>query len=440
MNKFLWILLLAVFMVSLAQAQQTAIPSRPRLSVDIEPRRVKTQGGYVQGQIVLRVQLVSPHPFEALQLTLPPIAKARALTLSPPKTREIHNYGLKGYLYETKLALFPEQSGALTIPSIAVAGAVAIGSGRTASFTEVKPAMSIAIKPIDPSYDASWWLVADAIAMTEVWTPAPDTLSVGDIVRREVTVTAHGVTAEHLPSIEQPGDRGYAVVGSEATAKTRLTPDGAVTVLRQVWDLRIESEAVMAIAPIQLPFWDPAAGALAIASLPARRIEPLPRQAEARRAQLMRDAMSAHRNRRIGLFAGLSLPALALLALAGALLYTWLPTRADRGLLRSCAANVTPAMCFRAVTQWARVSFDTADYNLMGCLQQTLDGEAAKRLHTLQLALFAASDAPLEPQRLARALIAAARQHRLYRFKSICFSRLAEIVCAEREGVQINKL
>ena len=96
MSKFLWILLLAAFMASLAQAQQTAIPSRPRLSVDIEPRRVKTQGGYVQGQIVLRVQLVSPHPFEALQLTLPPIAKARALTLSPPRTREIHNYGLKG--------------------------------------------------------------------------------------------------------------------------------------------------------------------------------------------------------------------------------------------------------------------------------------------------------------------------------------------------------
>ena len=438
MSKFLWILLFAAFIASLAQAQQTAIPSRPRLSVDIEPRRVKTQGGYVQGQIVLRVQLVSPHPFEALQLTLPPIAKARALTLSPPRTREIHNYGLKGYLYETKLALFPEQSGTLTIPSIAVVGAVAIGSGRTASFAEVKPAMPIAIKPIDPSYDAPWWLVAEAIAMTEIWTPAPDTLSVGDIVRREITVTAHGVTAEHLPNIEQPDDRGYSVVGSEATAKTGLTPDGAVAILRQVWDLRIESEAVMAIAPIQLPFWDPATGAIGVASLPARRIEPLPRQAEARRAQLMREAMNAHRNRRMGLFAVLSLPALALLALAGALLYTWLPTRADRRLSQSCAANATPAMCFRAVAQWSRASFDAADGNLMDRLQQICDGEAAVRLHTLQLALFAASGAPLEPRRLARALIAAARRRRLDRFKCVCVSLVAEIVCAPRERVQIN--
>jgi hypothetical protein len=92
----------------------------------------------------------------------------------------------------------------------------------------------------------------------------------------------------------------------------------------------------------------------------------------------------------------------------------------------SCAANATPAMCFRAVTRWSRASFDDDDCNLMGRLQQTFDGEAAERLHTLQLALFAASDAPLEPHRLARALIAAARGRRLYRFKWVCFGRLAK--------------
>ncbi|ETX08097.1 MAG: hypothetical protein ETSY2_07355, partial [Candidatus Entotheonella gemina] len=412
MSRFLPVLLFFGLSAPLVFAQQTAIPNKPTLTVSLEPRHVKDGGGYVQGQIVLRVQLVSPHPFDRLQLNLPAIANVRTLTLSPPQTREIHNYGLEGYLYETRLALFPEQSGMLTIPSVSVAGAVAVGSGRKEPFAEVNPEMLVTIKPIDPAYDAPWWLVADAVTMTEVWTPPPEELRVGDTVRRDLTVTVYGVTAQHLPVIEQPLNGGYAVVGSETTMKTDLTPDGVIATLRQFWALRVESEDIISISPIQLAFWDPAAGSMASASLPAKRIEPLPRDPAARRAQLMSDAITAHRNRRISLFAALSIPVLGLLALIGALFYKALPTRADRRLSQACIANATPAACFRAVTQWSHDSFGTGDRNLIKYLQQTFGGEAAERLNTLQLALFSASDVSAEPKRLARSLVAAARRQR----------------------------
>lgn len=369
MIQSLAILLFFVFAALPALAQQTAIPTKPELTVSLEPRHVKTGGAYVQGQIVLRVQLVSPHPFEALQLELPPVAGAQTLTLSPPKTDEIHNYSLKGYVYATKLALFPEQSGVLTIPSIAAAGAIAVGPGQSKSFAETEPEMLVTIKPIDPDYDAPWWLVADAATMTEVWTPPPEELRVGDIVRRDITVTVYGVTAEHLPVIEQTANSGYSVVGSETAARTDLTPNGTVATLRRFWDLRIESEAVFSISPIRLAFWDLAAGAMASASLLAKRIEPLARDADASRAQLMSDAIAAHRNRRISLFAALSVPALALLALIVARLYKSLPTRADRRLSRTCKGNSTPVACFQAVTRWSHDSFGIDGRNTIGRLQ-----------------------------------------------------------------------
>ncbi len=435
-------ILLILFLFALgaphALAQQTAIPNKPELTVALEPRHVKTGGAYVQGQIVLRVQLVSPHPFEALQLELPPIADVRSLTLSPPQTREIHNYGLEGYLYETKQALFPKQSGVLTIPSISVSGAIAVGSGQKESFAEVNPEMLVTVKPIDPDYNAPWWLLADAITMTEVWTPSPEELKVGDIVRRNITLTAYGVTAEHLPTIEQTTNGGYSVVGSETTTKTDLTPDGVIATLRQFWDLRIESEEVISISPIQLAFWDPAAGAMASANLPAKRIEPLPQDAAARQAQLMNDAINAHRNQRISLFAALSIPVLSLLALMGTMLYKTLPTRADRRLSRTCTGNSTPATCFRAVTQWAHDSFGTDSRNTLGHLQQIFGGEAAARLDTLQRGLFAASDTPTEPKRLARSLIHAARRQRLYQFIQVCFAWLSKIVYAAHGAVEIR--
>ena len=152
MTRFLSILLFFAFAAPPALAQQTAIPNQPELTVSLQPRHVKTGGAYVQGQIRLRVQLVSPHPFEALQLDLPPIAAARTLTLSPPHTRKIHNFGREGYVYETRLALFPEHSGVLTIPSVSVVGAVAVGSDQQESFAEVSPEMFVTVKPIDPDY------------------------------------------------------------------------------------------------------------------------------------------------------------------------------------------------------------------------------------------------------------------------------------------------
>ena len=62
--------------------------------------------------------------------------------------------------------------------------------------------------------------------MTEVWSPPPEEIRVGDIVRRHVTVTVYGVTAEHLPTIEQTNHGGYSVVGSETTTETELDQRG----------------------------------------------------------------------------------------------------------------------------------------------------------------------------------------------------------------------
>ena len=101
-------------------AQQVAIPVSPQLRVIIEPNHVLRNGAYVQGQVLLRVLLASPYPFAAFDFAMPEIAGARVVTLVKPKTRTIHVYDKTGYAYETRLSLFPEQSGTLVIPPITI--------------------------------------------------------------------------------------------------------------------------------------------------------------------------------------------------------------------------------------------------------------------------------------------------------------------------------
>ncbi len=169
MTRFLSILLFFAFAAPPALAQQTAIPNQPELTVSLQPRHVKTGGAYVQGQIRLRVQLVSPHPFEALQLDLPPIAAARTLTLSQPHTRKIHNFSREGYVYETRLALFPESRSdeeqrdssphgkiiSVIFPSSSAASAAAdqrVGQSQLPGFCGRKLASDLLRKNISPMH------------------------------------------------------------------------------------------------------------------------------------------------------------------------------------------------------------------------------------------------------------------------------------------------
>ena len=185
-------------------AQQVAIPVSPQLRVIIEPNHVLRNGAYVQGQVLLRVLLTSPYPFAAIDFAMPEITGARVITLIKPKTRTIHVYEKTGYAHETRLSLFPEQSGMLVVPPITITGEVTNKAGERELFDLSNPAVEIRVHPINPALEASWWMVADAVEITETWTPDPDQFRVGDTVRRHVDVVAYGV------SVEQLADLGYA--------------------------------------------------------------------------------------------------------------------------------------------------------------------------------------------------------------------------------------
>lgn len=427
MCRFTFVMVMIILTIAPSHAQMNIlsnVPEKPMLIVRLEPNHIKTRGAYVQGQIHLSIQLVSPTTFEKLNLKLPIMEDVRVFTLQKPSTRKVNTYALDGYVYETKIALFPQKSGLLRIPPIIVSGAIARGRGKREAFTEVHPEIVIPIKPMDANYGPVWWLVADNVMMTQTWSSALDTLKAGDTVRRTINLTVAGATVEQLPNFEHDERAGYAVVGTEVSSKTKLTGEGVIAELEQSWDLRIETEDVVTISPIRLYFWNPRVGAQAVATLPSRRIEPLPRDTAERQAQLMNDAINTHQNRRIGLYAALSIPLLALLALMLMVFYRYLPTRADRVFARACAAGATPASCYRAVNQWSRASFGGNGRGLIERLQRQFGGEARTQLDTLQHTLFATSSTPTVPDRLSGSLVSAARRLRLRQF----WQRLSAVI------------
>lgn len=416
MTRSVHILILSVAviisMIPLAGAQDIAIPDRPTFLVVLEPGHVKKEGAYVQGQILLRVQLVSPDPFRKLKLTLPPIDNVRTVTIRKPHTREVNTYGGKGYSYETRLALFPEKSGTVTIPEITVVGETESADGENFAFTESHPARTVTIHPIDPAFDGDWWLVAHKVVMDQNWSKEIAKIREGDTVQRKVYLAVHGATVEQLPELVQTANAGYSVLGTDVQSKTEKTKNGLVTQIVQTWDIHIDTRDVLYVSPIQFKFWNPEQKKVEVASVSAQRIEPLPQNLERLRHATMEAAIAAHEAKRLGLWLLLAIPGLVLATLIALLIWKSLPTKADRQLHRACREESSAAASYRAGLSWADNSFGWRSA-ITGSQADILGRQAKAALTQLNRALFARAPEPFDSKEFAGALTGAARRLRI---------------------------
>ena len=407
---FLWLLLLVS--AAPAAAETLEMPETPALSVTLEPVRAQRGGAYLQGQLRLLIKVASKYPFEALTLGLPEISDVQVITLAKPRTRHRKTYAGDGYVHELALALFPLKSGPLRILPVTVTGSVDKGGAEAVRFAQQSPALSVEVNPIAPRYRSDWWLVADSVAMTETWSKPPEELRAGDLVRREITVTAVGVTAERLQPLTHGRTRGIAVAEAGSDLRTELSSDGAVAQLRQAWDLRIGDDEVIYISPIGMAYWDPEARAERRVSVPAKRIEPLPRDVALLTSQVMAEARSAHERARFGLLIAAAVPAVLLLVAALVFLWTALPTRADLALRRACAASPDPIACHRAILAWSRSVHAGAGSRTVGQLKKEIGLAPGGPLDRLETALFDCRESVPNPKEIAAALLSAARRRR----------------------------
>ena len=383
------------------------MPEVPQLTVTLKPADALSRGGYLHGQLVLAVQVASRYPFEELELSLPEIRDAQVIRLQRPRTERVRSYAGDGYVFETALAIFPNKSGRLDIPGVAVRGAVSPRSGDKRPFADRSADLRLDVLGIDDSYTDPWWLVSDRVEISETWSTPLDELRLHDIVRRQVTVKAFAVTAERLPTIEHGRTRGVTVADAGATTRTEVTRDGVIATVVQAWDLKIEAGGVAYISPVNLAYWDPRERRRKKVAVAGKRIEPLP----ADRAAVARRLLDAARDRheRDGVVAatllGLVLAPFAVIAAAALRLAA--PTPADRRLARACARAVGAHQRYAAIRHWAAAS----DMPLSGAA-------VSDDYRRVVRAVFAADMDTADNARLVRALLRLARRRRLRRLRA----------------------
>lgn len=166
---------------------------------------------YVQSQVLYTLKLYRRVQITQASLNEPEIKDAVVEKLGEDSTYSTQVNGMDYWVTERKYAIFPQQSGSLTIaPLTLTAEVVSTQRPRFNGFfnrqiTETRrvssKAISLNVRPIPQEYRDPVWLSAESLELTESWSDNGLQTKEGEPLTRTIRLTAKGTTVGQLPEL-----------------------------------------------------------------------------------------------------------------------------------------------------------------------------------------------------------------------------------------------
>lgn len=239
------------------------------LEVVMEPGPV-----WVQAQATYRLRFYHAVDVRDLRMTGPTALLADVRPLGPERVDEALRDGRRYRVHERRYAISPLGSGPLTLSGAQVSGRVAVlgarsADGRQALRLDAVP-QTLTVLPVPAAAGAAPWLPARTVSVSENWSSAASTIRVGQTLQRRIRIEAAGVDAGQIPPLRVVVS-GMQVEGDTPRLENRLEGGVNVGVREQRFQLVALRAGALVLPELQLPWWNLNVGALALASLPARR-------------------------------------------------------------------------------------------------------------------------------------------------------------------------
>lgn len=194
------------------------------LEVEASPKQA-----YVQAQVLYTVRL-----YQRINLAQATLSDPKLENTIIEKLGEDNQYNtkVKGVNYlvtERKYALFPQQSGTMTIAPLVLNADVItqdprsrfdsfFSNQRTQTKRVLSKAITLNVQPSPDNDKASHWLPAEQVQLKETWSNKELKVNVGEPITRTLTITAKGTTSSQLPDL----------ANTELNSQLKIYPDKAV--------------------------------------------------------------------------------------------------------------------------------------------------------------------------------------------------------------------
>jgi hypothetical protein len=196
---------------------------------------------------------------------------------------------------ERRYAIFPQQSGPLTLQPIQFEGEVGRGvadpfgmlserffQDRGGQIRRVRSqALDLEILPM-PRAAANPWLPAEHVELAESWSADAERLTVGQSITRTLALIADGLTSAQLPALAPliPLPEGFKEYPDQPALGDQEAAAG-VTGTRQEKTAIIPTRPGSYVLPeLRIPWWNTRTNRQELATIPQRRIEVVPAATE----------------------------------------------------------------------------------------------------------------------------------------------------------------
>ncbi|MDH5517443.1 MAG: BatD family protein [Gammaproteobacteria bacterium] len=262
--------------VSKSTATQSTSDSNLFLEAEVDH-----QSTYVQTQILYTVKVFRSVEIQNASLTEPKLSAADAIIekLGDDKRYQTSRNGVRFIVIERRYAIFPQQSGQLTIAPVEFNGQIV---SQRRSFYDISPfngtskriqskAIEIDVKPVAAAFKNKHWLPSTEIKLVDEW-PEQARFKVGEPVTRTLSLLAAGLTAAQLPELSKQDIAGIKQYPDQPTLNDQKNENG-ITGIRQEKIAYIPTQAGSLTLPeINIPWWNIKTGRLEYARIEAKKI------------------------------------------------------------------------------------------------------------------------------------------------------------------------
>jgi len=264
--------------LSLVVEAETANASDQVGSVFLEAE-LTPQQAYVQSQLVYTVRLLRSVNLRSGSLSEPKLSGVEVMVekLGDDRSFETLRNGVRYVVVERSFAIFPQESGTLTVEPTVFQGQIIEGSRFNFKETlrskrVASQPFSVAVQPI-PAAAQRPWLPSRELRLVEEWPQDPPRFRVGEPLTRTVTLTASGIAAAQLPSLAGTPADGLKQYTDQPLLENQTGADGLAGIRQEKIAILPSRAGRFELPAIEIPWWNTETGQQQLARIPARSIE-----------------------------------------------------------------------------------------------------------------------------------------------------------------------
>lgn len=256
----------------------TTLPGEADIFVTTEVDHTES---FVQAQVLYRVKVYRAVATRQPRLSEPSIGGVEVLIETAGDERSYESI-LNGKAYnvvERVYALFPQESGSISIAPARFEARVLRDGRITGRKIFESEAIEILVNPIPPppeEFPDAVWFPARSVTLNEDWSRQPGGLPAGEPITRHITVTAVGQLSTQIPVIEPAVSDRVKLYPDKPEFRDAAEATGIRAVRRDQYAMIGISAGEVALPEVNLPWWNIDAGEWQVASLPGSTLTILP--------------------------------------------------------------------------------------------------------------------------------------------------------------------